>query len=307
MVCPVCKDSEEIFVSLQADRRKGLQGKWEYHACKSCGLIFISPLPRSEDLGGYYSNNSISPPIDFSSGRGARFPALRKAFHFISGDVDPRDFIGATKGMRVLDFGCGYAGYLSDFHARGVRISGAEIAGSLVDACNANGLDVRKVDDINRIPFEDCEFDIVYLMQVFEHLRDPIGFMRELNRILKPDGKVYIALPNNRSVWRKVFGINWVSGWFAPFHLYHFDRETLSRMARQYGFEPTSCWTRTPESWFRLNLKAFIYPEENKLDLHRSWFDISPVRFVFMLTLRIFELLVRERDCLVMKLEKQLR
>jgi len=78
-------------------------------------------------------------------------------------------------------------------------------------------------------------------------------------------------------------------------------------MARQYGFEPTSCWTRTPESWFRLNLKAFFYPEENKLDLHRSWFDISPVRFVFMLTLRIFELLVRERDCLVMKLEKQLR
>jgi SAM-dependent methyltransferase len=258
-------------------------------------------------LSGYYSNNSISPPINFSSGRGARFPALRKAFHFISGDVDPRDFIGATKGMRVLDFGCGYAGYLCDFHARGVRISGAEIAGSLVDACNANGLDVRKVDNINRIPFEDCEFDIVYLMQVFEHLRDPIGFMRELNRILKPDGKVYIALPNNRSVWRKVFGINWVSGWFAPFHLYHFDRETLSRMARQYGFEPTSCWTRTPESWFRLNLKAFIYPEENKLDLHRSWFDISPVRFVFMLTLRIFELLVRERDCLVMKLEKQLR
>jgi hypothetical protein len=32
---------------------------------------------------------------------------------------------------------------------------------------------------------------------------------------------------------------------------------------------------------------------------------MSLVRFVIMLTLRIFELLVRERDCLVMKLEKQ--
>jgi len=307
MTCPVCNDSAEIFDSMQTDRRKGLQGKWEYHACRNCGLISISPLPCLQDLGGYYSNNSISPAIKFASGRGARFPVLRKAFHFISGDVDPRDFIGATKGMRVLDYGCGCAGHLSDFHARGVRISGAEIAGSLVDACNANGLDVRKVDDMDRIPFEDCEFDMVYLMQVFEHLRDPIGFMRELNRILKPDGKVYIALPNNRSVWRKVFGKNWVSGWFAPFHLYHFDRETLSRMAREHGFEPTSCWTRTPESWFRLNLKAFFYPEENKLDGRRSWIDMSLVCFVIMLTLRIFELLVRERDCLVMKLEKQRR
>ena len=305
MTCPVCNDSAEIFDSMQTDRRRGLQGKWKYNTCKNCGLIFISPLPCLDDLSGYYSNYSKSPIINFTLGRGARFPIFRKAFHFISGDVDPRDFIGATKGMRVLDYGFGGAGYLCDFHARGVRISGAEIAGYLVDACNSSGLDVHRVDDIDRIPFEDSEFDIVYLMQVFEHLRDPIGFMRELNRILKPAGKVYIALPNNRSVWRKVFGKNWVSGWFAPFHLYQFNRDTLARVARKQGFEPTSCWTRTPESWFRLNLKAFIYPEENKLDWRPSWIDIRLVRFVIMLTLRIFELLVRERDCLVMKLEKQ--
>ena len=74
MTCPVCKNSKEIFISLQTDRRKGLQGKWEYHACENCGLIFILPLPCLDNLGDYYSNYSISPVVNFTPGRGTSSP-----------------------------------------------------------------------------------------------------------------------------------------------------------------------------------------------------------------------------------------
>jgi SAM-dependent methyltransferase len=142
-------------------------------------------------------------------------------------------------------------------------------------------------------------------MQVFEHLRDPHSFMRELDRILKPGGFLYLAVPNAASIWRKIFGENWISGWYAPFHLFHYTRDSLGTLAQEYGFELVDSWTSTPESWFRLNLKAVFYPRENRLDWRRTWLDLRPIRYLALILLRLFELPVKERDCLVVKLEKR--
>jgi hypothetical protein len=116
---------------------------------------------------------------------------------------------------------------------------------------------------------------------------------------------LYLAVPNAASIWRKVFGKNWVSGWFAPFHLFHYDSKSLALLAKQHGFEVVESWSSTPESWFRLNIKATIYSKENLLDWRNTWLDSFPVRYSLMPLLRIAELVFRERDCLVMKLKKQ--
>jgi SAM-dependent methyltransferase len=287
------------------DRRKGLQGSWRMVECDGCGVISMMPMPADEELAGYYAAYSKDDNVDLTRKRGSRYPKLRKLFHRLSGDVDPRDFVQVPAGARVLDYGCGLAGYLCDFHDRGVAISGAEIAGYVVEACRNNGFDVHKVDDFSHIPFADGEFDIVYLMQVFEHLGDPHGFMEELARIMKGGGMLYLAVPNAASIWRNVFGNNWVSGWFAPFHLFHYNRDTLAKLAAQHGFEVAETWSSTPESWFRLNLKAYLYPTENQLDWRKSWLDIPLMRYLLMLALRIVELPFAERDCLVMKLKKR--
>jgi hypothetical protein len=112
-------------------------------------------------------------------------------------------------------------------------------------------------------------------------------------------------VPNINSVWRKVFGKNWVSGWFAPFHLFHYSRDSLAGLAGQHGFDLEASWSNTPESWFRLNLKAWIHPAENQLDWRASWLDARLVRYISMLLLRVIEIPVRERDCLVVKLIKR--
>lgn len=303
--CIPCGAVGLVAVAEQVDRRKGLPGRWHLFECRGCGAISIAPLPSTDELSAYYASYSSDRHVELSRGAGSRFPRLRKIFHAISGDVDPRDFIEVSEGVRVLDYGCGHAGYLIDFQARGVRMSGAEIAPYVVEACKAQGFDVRKVDDSSRIPFLDGEFDVAYLMQVFEHLRDPHGFLRELNRVLKPGGLLYLALPNKNSVWRRIFGKNWISGWFAPFHLFLHDKKSLETLAKQYGFATAASWSRTPEFWFRMNLKAALYPEEDRLDLRSSWLDVRLVRYALMILLRILELPVRERDCLIMRLAKR--
>lgn len=290
---------------VREDRRKGLSGSWQLKECDHCGVTSMDPMPTDEQLATYYASYSKDEMIDLSERAGTRYPRLRKLFHRISGDVDPRDFVQISSNSRVLDYGCGHAGYLSDFHNRGVAISGADIAGYVVEACLEKGYDVHKVDNFSHIPFDDGEFDIVYLMQVFEHLRDPHEFIMELSRILKSDGVLYLAVPNAASIWRKVFGSNWVSGWFAPFHLVHYDSNTLKALAESCGFDIVDSWSNTPVSWFRLNLKAWIYPKENQLDWRRSWLDNRFVGCILMSVLRIIELPVRERDCLVIKLNKR--
>jgi SAM-dependent methyltransferase len=287
------------------DRRKGLTGNWQLIECDHCEVIFMMPMPTDEQLAQYYAAYSKDDKVDLSLKAGSKYPKIRKLFHALSGDVDPRDFIKVPNSARILDYGCGHAGYLSDFHNRGINISGAEIADYVVKACQKRSFDVHKVDDFSHIPFADEEFDVVYLMQVFEHLREPHGFMKELFRVMKKGGTLYLALPNSASIWLKVFGENWVSGWFAPFHLFHYNCKSLSALANQHGFDVMKSWSRTPESWFRLNLKAWLHPEEKQLDSYRSRLDDRWIRYLLMLMLRIVELPFRERDCLVIELIKR--
>ena len=265
----------------------------------------MMPMPTDDELAAFYAAYSKDDKVDLSRKHGSRYPKLRKLYHRLSGDVDPRDFVHVPAGARVLDYGCGLAGYLCDFHDRGIAIAGAEIARYVVDACRNNGFDVRKVDDFSRIPFADGEFDVVYLMQVFEHLRDPHGFMKELARVLKNGGVLYLAVPNADSIWGKVFGDNWVSGWFAPFHLFHYNSAALAKLAAQHGFDVVEGWSSTPESWFRLNLKSYLYPNENKLDWRINWLDSRPVRYLLMPLLRVVEWPFAERDCLVIQFKKR--
>ncbi len=264
----------------------------------------MDPMPSEAQLGVYYAGYAGDAPLDFSLKAGSRWPWLRKLFHHLSGDVDPRDFIGATKGQRVLDYGCGNVGYLADFHARGVNIAGAELSARVVSECQQNGYDVRQVKSFSEIPFDNAEFDIVYLMQVFEHLRDPNLFLAELGRILKPNGLLYLAVPNAGSFWRRVFGRNWVSGWFAPFHLFHYSALSLAKLAGEHGFTLVDTWSNTPESWFRLNLEAFLFPTDNLLDRRPSRLNSKPIRIILIFILRLAELFIRNRDCLVVKLQK---
>jgi len=287
------------------DRRKGLPGNWQLVECGHCHVTALEPTPSEEELATYYAAYSNDENVDLSLKIGSRRPWFRRIFHRLTGDVDPRDFVRVRPGDRVLDYGCGHAGYLSDFHHRGIAISGAEIAGYVVETCRQRGFDVRQVEQFSHIPFGDNEFNVVYLMQVFEHLREPHVFMRELSRVLKSGGTLYLAVPNINSVWRKVFGKNWVSGWFAPFHLFHYSRASLADLAGQHGFDLKDSWSNTPESWFRLNLKAWIHPAENRLDWRTSWLDARLVRYISMFLLRVIEIPVRERDCLVIKLIKR--
>jgi SAM-dependent methyltransferase len=104
-------------------------------------------------------------------------------------------------GMRLLDVGCGPASITVDLArvvAPGevVAVDAAEAAlDEARNAVEAAGDDVRvtlRRADVMSLPFEAGSFDVVHAHQVFQHLPDPVGALREMRRVTRPGGLVAV-------------------------------------------------------------------------------------------------------------------
>lgn len=68
-----------------------------------------------------------------------------------------------------------------------------------VDRIAAPGVDVVHDLDVLPWPFDDNTFQLVSAIQVFEHVDDPVGFMCESWRVLRPGGELYLTVPHWQS------------------------------------------------------------------------------------------------------------
>lgn len=98
---------------------------------------------------------------------------------------------GAAPGTRLLDVGCGGGQLLAHAAAAGLSGTGVDVArGALAAAERAAPGAVLRLADAHELPFDDAAFDLVALVQVLEHLADPLVALREAVRVLAPGGAV---------------------------------------------------------------------------------------------------------------------
>jgi SAM-dependent methyltransferase len=113
------------------------------------------------------------------------------------------------RDKRQLDIGAG-RGYLAsrvgdylEQHGRSPR--------SILTACDLfpeyfeyTEVDCIKVDAIDRLPFDTGTFDIVYAVEVLEHLQNPYAFISDVYRIVKPGGKILLSVPNTLNLSSRI-------------------------------------------------------------------------------------------------------
>jgi hypothetical protein len=97
----------------------------------------------------------------------------------------------------------------------------------------------REVRDFN----DDDRFDLVIFSQVFEHIVDPVGYLRLMRRHVVPGGRIFIEIPSH-SFWDgSEYG-------FSFEHVNYFSSTTLSLALRRAGFVITTLEVCTDRRYF---------------------------------------------------------
>jgi SAM-dependent methyltransferase len=107
-----------------------------------------------------------------------------------------------------LDLGCG-AGYNSELlkeSGKEFKIYGLDI---IENFDNKNYIDYKFCNlEEGKFPYEDNFFDGIFLTHVIEHLRYPLNICKEINRVLKKGGRIYVEAPGVRTLYAPSLGIN---------------------------------------------------------------------------------------------------
>jgi SAM-dependent methyltransferase len=101
---------------------------------------------------------------------------------------------------RILDVGCGTGANLQMLSQFGAA-EGVDVSSDALDFCRSRGLTRVKQGAAEHLPFADAAFDLVTGLDVVEHLDDDIAGLREMRRVLGPDGRVVLFVPAFMFLW----------------------------------------------------------------------------------------------------------
>ena len=224
------------------------------------GFLKVSPTPDPEDITRFYAeefyssqykgfnNSSLEVQLQDREFHEARWRDIYRAVETVSG----RPF----RGQKVLDVGCGWAQALHYFKKQGAECFGFDPAPEAVEYARKQGLNVRRagMDSMEAFPGES--FDVVTLMNVLEHLSDPIAVIESIGRdVLKPGGVLVVEVPNEFNAFQ-VCGqsVHELEEWWVapPAHLNYFNKDSLCNLLSGTGFSVARTEASFPMEMFLL-------------------------------------------------------
>jgi 2-polyprenyl-3-methyl-5-hydroxy-6-metoxy-1,4-benzoquinol methylase len=164
------------------------------------------------------------------------FPGRGLAF-----DTSVRHLPLPAPGARLLDVGCGSGAFLVYARTLGWSVMGLEIDGVAAARAAAAGLEVIG-SPLEQAGLPASHFDAVTLNHVIEHLHDAAAALREVFRVLRPGGMLWVATPNLESPLLRRLGSAW-RGLEPPRHLVLYHRRALGAALLAAGFSGLS-WPR---------------------------------------------------------------
>lgn len=191
--CPVCKSSDA--------KSYCVKDGFRHRECNSCELVYLSPrLNKQATLAFYnssanevYNESKFHTPADGSSLDDKINHANALLISDLVGNGNGKKPLA---GKKVLEIGCAKGYFLSCIHDLGGSAYGIEL--NKVNAAIASrrpGLIIYESDlfDLN---LESESFDVVYGRDLIEHIHNPIPFLKELSRLMKPGALILLDTHN---------------------------------------------------------------------------------------------------------------
>jgi len=252
--CPVCHCSNiEPYLECRDYLVSG--ESFTIYRCAGCRLEFTQNHPDEKESGRFYQSVNYIPHSDtVKSFTGKTYYTVRKFMLSRKKNLVLRN-TGKSTGS-LLDFGSGTGHFAAAMKKAGWDITGIELNKEAREYSAKNfGIKVIGPEEIKKLP--SGSFDCITLWHVLEHLHNPYESLTEIKRLLKHDGVLLVALPNNMSFDSIHYRSHWAA-YDVPRHLWHFNPVSLSCQAALAGFEIFSM-KRLPFDVFYISILSEKY------------------------------------------------
>lgn len=203
---------------------------YEIHQCNICEYYFVTPeIDLSQDeWSDLYENDYFAK---------ANITPWQIKLH----DLERKDRLNLIQSRlrikkgKFLDLGCGEGFVLNEAFNNGFDPYGVDIAYNITPENSKFNFYKGNIFEAN---FPDNYFSVIYMDSVLEHILNPMETISELNRILNPNGVLFVIVPNEDSLNNSVISLMYaltfqsqkygkIKPFITPYHVHGFNRVSL--------------------------------------------------------------------------------
>lgn len=243
------------------------------------GYLRIDPIPTKEEVERYYREEFYA----------QNYPSFNDSQ--LKVQEDERDFqnsrweticqicekhFGTVKGLKLFDVGCGYSQALLYFRDRGMSVCGNEPSPEGVAYAREKGLRVFQtgIEDLPAASSESDRYNIVTLINVLEHLRNPADVLMFIrSKMMSKGGLVVIDSPNEYNAFQMVANEEYnLNKWWLcpPNHINYFTVKSLCGLLDKCGYRIVQCESSFPMEMFLLMGDVYVGNGELGRECHRK-------------------------------------
>lgn len=260
-----------------------IQYKLEQHP--EFGFFQVSPTPPPEEITRFYAEEFYSTKYQAFNNSALEVQEVDREFHDAHREDIARKIealLGRDlKGVSILDIGCGWGQTMQYLAEKGAHCSGFDPAPEAVTYVQSCGLECVQAGMERMDVFTGRRFDVVLLMNVLEHLADPVQVIKDIHRLVLLDGGVLVVeVPNEFNAFQvagqALHGLHqwWVA---PPAHLNYFSASSLRRLLEASGFSLSHMASSFPLEMFLLMGDKYVGDRELGRQCHsrRMNFEMS--------------------------------
>ncbi len=260
--CPVCDKDNSSYICNE-------RGSIGIVKCNSCNLIYVNPRVKNSTTN-YHGKSEI-----YAEEARLIFNGKKRHHRDVNYEYELKKIQSYKRSGKLLDIGCNMGFFLRKARDLGFDSYGIDASPSLSDIARTRfGLNV-KTSFFSAQEYEANTFDVVTLIDVLEHISNPVALLKEVNHVLNDNGIVCIKVPNGNYNYLKFKILNFLGRtqgkdiWDSYEHLGHYTITTMKTAVRKAGLEVKSVIVPIPIQspvWHRLVGHYYQYPSPWYLD-----------------------------------------